>query len=581
MSTIKQLKEALSKSKLKQLAGEVYFTRGEEYFRSGNVLNLITGDDFASGKVLGTQPYRVHISIKSGKINWSCSCPLGEDGEFCKHCVAVGLAIHEISSISKSKTKSITFVDVEKYLLLLDKRELVKIIIDAAKDSDRVYNKIFIETASKSKDASEVATLKDIIDDTIATDDFISWREMSDYAQKVDDVVEGLRKLLKDGKAESVISLTEYALKMVENVIGQADDSCGELGTILEDLQEIHYDACKSARPNPEDLANRLYKWEMSTDWDTFSGAVKKYSEIFGQEGIAIYRNLAFETWEKLPNLRPGQNKYDTKYNRYRITRIMEDLADLAGDPQQLISIKGKDLSTPHAFLEISKIYEKSGDRVNSLEWAERGLKAFAEESGRELREYVADKYHQLNRSREALNIIWSEFKETTSLSSYELLKKHAEKANAWDSWRNQALQFIRAKRVDATGNKKKPWVDREFVDNSLLVQIFIWEGKVEEAWEEAKNGGCRNELWLELAKRREKRHTLEIMPIYQKKVVYLIESKHKATYVEAAAMLKHMKALMASIEKQSDFEYYVNQLKSAHLRKKNFMKELQNKKLI
>lgn len=581
MPTTKQLKEVLSKSKLKQLAGETYFTRGEKYFLSGNVLNLITGDDFASGKVLGTKAYRVHISIKSGKINWSCSCPLGEDGEFCKHCVAVGLAVLETSSISKSKTKSITFADVENYLMLLDKGELIKIIIDAAKDSDRVYNKIFIETASKSKDASEVATLKDIIDDTIATDDFISWREMSDYAQRVDDVVEGLRKLLKDGKVESVISLTEYALKMVENVIGQADDSSGELGAILEDLQEIHYDACKSARPNPEDLANRLYKWEMSTDWDIFSGAVKKYSEILGQEGIAIYRNLAFETWEKLPSLCPGQNKYDTKYNRYRITRIMEDLADLTGDPQQLISIKEKDLSNPRAFLEISKIYDKSGDRAKSLEWAERGLKTFAEESGRELREYVADKYHQLNRSRDALTIIWIEFKKTTSLSSFELLKKHAENANAWDSWRNQALQFVRDKRVDAIGKKKKPWVDPEFVDNSLLVQIFIWEGKVEEAWEEAKNGGCRNDLWLELAKRREKSHTLEVMPIYQKKVAYLIESKHNATYAEAATMLKHMKKLMTSIGSQSDFERYIDQLKSFHLRKKNFLKELQKNKLV
>jgi uncharacterized Zn finger protein len=42
--------------------------------------------------VLGTRRYDVKLWVERGRLEYSCTCPVGIDGAFCKHCVAVGLA---------------------------------------------------------------------------------------------------------------------------------------------------------------------------------------------------------------------------------------------------------------------------------------------------------------------------------------------------------------------------------------------------------------------------------------------------------------------------------------------------------
>ena len=45
-----------------------------------------------AARVGGTRLYRVELWAEQGDLGYDCSCPLGEEGAFCKHCVAAGLA---------------------------------------------------------------------------------------------------------------------------------------------------------------------------------------------------------------------------------------------------------------------------------------------------------------------------------------------------------------------------------------------------------------------------------------------------------------------------------------------------------
>ena len=58
--------------------------KGKQYFKKGKVLWVLKYKDRLYGKVLGTYPYYVEVSIKSGKS--ICTCPIGRD---CKHVFAV------------------------------------------------------------------------------------------------------------------------------------------------------------------------------------------------------------------------------------------------------------------------------------------------------------------------------------------------------------------------------------------------------------------------------------------------------------------------------------------------------------
>ena len=81
----------LERGNLRRIAGARSFERGEDYFLNGQVKALAEDEGTITAKVHGTQPYRVEFWIEKDDLEYSCTCPMGADGEFCKHCVAVGL----------------------------------------------------------------------------------------------------------------------------------------------------------------------------------------------------------------------------------------------------------------------------------------------------------------------------------------------------------------------------------------------------------------------------------------------------------------------------------------------------------
>jgi uncharacterized Zn finger protein len=43
-----------------------------------------------TAKVKGTHTYTVKLREDDGELDYSCTCPKGDEGAFCKHCAAVG-----------------------------------------------------------------------------------------------------------------------------------------------------------------------------------------------------------------------------------------------------------------------------------------------------------------------------------------------------------------------------------------------------------------------------------------------------------------------------------------------------------
>jgi uncharacterized Zn finger protein len=62
------------------------------------------------------------------------TCPVGADGEFCKHCVAVGLAWLEGDQRKRSgksdEPAAVSMEDVRAYLLEQDKKALVGMLVE-------------------------------------------------------------------------------------------------------------------------------------------------------------------------------------------------------------------------------------------------------------------------------------------------------------------------------------------------------------------------------------------------------------------------------------------------------------------
>src|ERR1039458_4638718 len=92
MPATSDLKRVLTRQMLRQLAGAKSFERGEDYFATGQVMSLVEHAGKLTATVQGTDEYRVTLFADGDALASDCTCPLGADGAFCKHCVAVGLA---------------------------------------------------------------------------------------------------------------------------------------------------------------------------------------------------------------------------------------------------------------------------------------------------------------------------------------------------------------------------------------------------------------------------------------------------------------------------------------------------------
>lgn len=576
----------LDRRKLRRMAGAASFERGEEYFNNNHVERLNEEDGVITARVQGTQPYRVKLWQDGKELDYSCTCPVGADGEFCKHCVAVGLAWldgsrRKLPSGKADRTAVVTKDDIRAYLKGQDKDVLVAMLVEHAAQDERLGQRLFLKTARKTAKGINLASYRRAIDEAVEPDGFVSYRDAYRYTQGIDEVIDSIEELMKDGNPAAVMDLAEYALDAVESAMGSIDDSAGHMGGILERLQGLHLRACKKAKPDPESLARRLFGWELRTDYDTFYGAAETYAAVLGEKGIAVYRQLAQAEWAKVPALCPGRDDPDKYGKRFRITHIMETLTRRSGDIEALVAVKQRGLSLAYDYLDIAETYKSAGQHDKALEWAERGVEVFPKRTDSRLREFLANEYHRRKRHDEAMPLVWAEYTESPRLSTYQNLKAHAGRIGEWTSWRDKALEYLRLQIAEANGERRKDrWAGNREADHSELVRIYLWEKDIETAWRQAQEGGCSNSLWLELAAKREKEHPEDALPIYQRQIEPVLDRKNNEAYKEALDFLRKIRELMVRLGRESELTDYATKLRAAHKAKRNFMKLLDRETL-
>ncbi len=346
---------------LRRLAGARAFERGEDYFAGGHVGAIAEQGGVITAKVQGSRTYRVKLWGSGDALDYACTCPVGDDGQFCKHGVALGLAwlgAKAATTPAKAKARRITLDDVRAQLLTRSKPALVDLLMEQALEDDRLHRRLLLEAAG-GRSGVDLATFRQAIDDAIEVRGFVEYREAYDYASDIGTTIDGLEKLLQQGHAAETIELAEHALAALEQAIGMIDDSDGEMVVLLERLQDLHLRACRKARPDPEVLARRLFAWELGGEWDVFHGAAQTYAKILGRRGLAVYRQLAEAEWANVPVLHPGHDGRSKYGKRFRITRIMETLARQTGDVEALVAVRQRDLSSAYDYLRIAELYQR------------------------------------------------------------------------------------------------------------------------------------------------------------------------------------------------------------------------------
>ncbi|MBB3255999.1 putative Zn finger protein [Paraburkholderia bannensis] len=581
-----KLSEVLTLAEVQLLTDTKMFARGKAYFNDGAVSRLDVRDDLVRATVRGTHRYRVELAVDNGGLAYRCNCPVGDDGVFCKHAVAVALSWLENSgeevfhadepAPGKPCKKRKTYAEViREYVATLGRDALEELLMDAVEQDLALRDKLLF--AARSAGATDLPAMKIAVSQMTGISRPLDWQESGAYADGLMSLADMLRQRLSGPHAAQVVELCELAIAGAEKSLEQIDDSNGDVMPAILELASVHLDACKITGPDPVKLAERLFRFQTEGRWDTFYNVLPAYAEPLGKSGLRRYRELVNEAWEAMPILAPGK-QYRRSYDspRMQLEHAMAALAELDGDVDALIRIHSKDLSSPYRFLVVAELCVKHGRPDDGLAWAERGILESGQSLDQRLLDFCIDAYLRRGEFDKAASYAWQRFEMRPTADAFPALMEVATVTDRSAETRERALKHLWAlvRAEEATAKSKRPVGQRGA--RTELVRIFLASNENDVAWETFTGGPVATQLWPEMAYARSKTHPHDAIALYHRLLPAAVErGTYNARYDEAFEFVQAIGKLRARQDERSTFAAELEEIRAAYRAKRNFMKRL------
>jgi hypothetical protein len=323
--------------------------------------------------------------------------------------------------------------------------------------------------------------------------------------------------------------------------------------------RDIHIGAARGARPDPIALARDLFERETGDGYGTFGGAAWLYADALGETGLAEYRRLATEAWEKLPPLSArARPKSEGDYDR--LSGILDRFAERDGDLEARIELRAKDLSSSWNYFKLAEFCLAHKGASEALRWAEEGLWTFEDgASDARLAIFAADLHLEADRRGEAESILKRAFERGPGFDLYLRWREIGGEAAL-----TQALAFIERCAAAKTGPYFGHLAD-------LAVKILMREKRFDMAWAMTRRHRVSRTVQESLARESEADHPREALEVYAERVEELANAGGDCAYGEAAGLVARMGSLREGAEQAA----YVAALKERFGRRRNLMKLL------
>jgi hypothetical protein len=438
-----------------------------------------------------------------------------------------------------------------------------------------------LQVAAAGSDGVQIVRRE--LDRAIWVADFIEWQDVATYVYDVERALGLLEDLIRDGYPDDAIELAEHAMDLLEKSAEHVHDD-GEMHGCLVYAQEIHLRACLAGRPDPTALAQQLFtRATTADDWGIFSDVVAAYAQALGPTGVARLRSLIDDEVGRLPQLGIGQT---ATLGQSTILHLAQQAAKTDG-VDAVVDVLARDLSSAARFEQISQELITAERVEQALEWALHGLAELQKSPERidhgsaKLRRLAASLHAQLGQPGAAVDLAWQDFVPAPSVESYQRLREYGEADGSWPQWRERALDELR--RQPPLPTPPPPtngygWSSA--MGHSVLVNVLLEEGDVAAAWQAAHDGGCLEGVWLTLARQRAKQHPQDALPVFRRHIETAVDITKRDAYQHAVSLLTEMREYYERAGAAAEFAEYVQRLRAAHRRKRNFIAALDTTRL-
>ena len=284
------------------------FERAREYLDRVDDL-LITSTE-VTAMVYGTNPYEVSLTAQNRRLSGQCSCPYGQEGAFCKHCVAVGLAairraggeLRLVDSGRGMATVAGALADgdpLEAWFARASKDEIVGALREVLDEDPRLRQRLELRAAVLT---SDVKAVQAAVWELVGIDSDANYSDARAYAARVEQAADAIADLA-DAGPDFAGHATDFAIEAIDALLDEyasVPDYSGVVADAISAMFNAHLQACEIARPDPEGLARYLVSLVLR-DESGYEPDLSGYFPLLGDAGRAVVRDCAAELQGKNP----------------------------------------------------------------------------------------------------------------------------------------------------------------------------------------------------------------------------------------------------------------------------------------
>jgi hypothetical protein len=565
---------AISEADLLEAAGPRSFERGAGYVGAVHGLTVLGSKVTAS--VRGTDDYIVILTLpEDGGVTGICDCPYGQEGFFCKHCVAVGLAFlrHAVSRDAVSRDavsrdavsaddgsgddRSGDETDAENlvtWLAAMSHDELLDLVIGRVVEDAEWRRQLDLRAAAAWVDIDAmIDRLVPLLDPGgFGEYGYVEEGESRRYASRVMTAKGVVDDLAAGGRPGLAATLARYAIELVSGPCQYANDPAGAIWNAAAELMSSHLGACLEGDVEPGSLAGFLAGRMLSGD-DMPKVDVAAYREALGPAGESKLRELLGSAAAEHPSL-VARN-------------ALADFHRAVGDVDALVAAMAADLPpTGLGHLRIAEELGRAGRAGEALDWAERGLRAAGTRSAPKLADFLVTRYTELGRLDDAFTVRRDAFAAARSVLAYDQLKQAAQRTGTWPETKRWALDRLRADAEAA-----RPQQGLRVAGEPVLLDVLISEDDLDAAWEAAE-GVASEAQWRRLADLVGATRPADALAVYLRQLKPLRTETGDRVYERIADLLIRARDCHRRLGTEADFDTYLRYLRLEQKRKPKLM---------
>lgn len=574
---------SISEATIRHHATANSFSRGEDYYKSGAVSNIVQRGNLIQAEVEGSEvnSYRVTLEVDSGGITSArCTCPYDYEG-WCKHIVAAALTCVRQPDRIEARPSLAQLLDRLDHL---QTQRLVQALVEEQPELiDAVDRQVMLmsnpappKQVTRRRTTLDVAPfrrqMKHILQEGLRS--LEEGYEDDPFTDELLGVIEKAQAFARAGDGNSAIAILEAITATCVDEWDDISDYGGDSFPIAESLNDAWTEAILSADISPPeavDLRVMLAEWQDAMDAD-FSMSLAALQQGWDDSELQralqgngysdparlntpFAQDLALIRLQILDRLERQQEYLNLARTEGLMLQYLTRLAEMGNIDEAMTAARERMTTAEEAFA-LAKTLREGNHLSEALATAQVGL-PLPGNCRYALASWTSELASGLENRETALDASILAFKIRPSFSDYQRVEHLA--TNQWGTVKPDLLKTLR---------QSQDWEARE-----AKVNIFLHERLIDDAIQAVQSDSYyRSELVHRVMQAAVPHRPDWVIEAARKRAEPIMERGKADRYQEAVQWLQQAKAAYVQSDQRSVWTTYFSQLQTTHTRKRKLM---------